>query len=175
MTQPSVLIEKLTLPNFLDSPIVRIHPTILHICWKAYKEALPILYGDNTFCFFNDRILSNFRSEGLPLVHPFGKQHLILPVFNAQPSLQGRLSMIRNLSLFLTARVKHGFCPMRLPLLEPMLLNREPAIREWSSLLERNPYADGSKFISFPALEDLTLDLSDWDLKWKELLDVSLC
>ena len=148
-----------------------IDATILRVCWRTYSEALPILYGSNTFCFYSVQTLTCFRFEGLPLVHPGNNQRLFLSVFNDQPNPQGRLSMIRKLSLFLTWR----YCQfaMRLPDLEPQPYRRNGAIEDWSPFLELSPYTDGSKFIGFPALEELELDFSDWDLRLDERLDVS--
>ena len=146
-----------------------IDPAVLRVCWKTYCEALPILYGNNTFCFYRVDTLRLFRYEDLPLVHPSDNENFILPVFNTQPSPQGRLSMIRKLSLFLTER-NHSF-EERLPNPKPRLRHRVDAVCDWSPFLQLNPYIDGSLFIEFPSLEELELDFSDWDL----VPDAGLC
>ena len=38
---------------------------MLRTCRQIYAETLPILYGDNTFCFTNLSALDTFREEGL--------------------------------------------------------------------------------------------------------------
>ena len=111
---------------------------------KTYCEALPILYGNNASCFYRVDTLRLYRYEDLPLLHPSDNDNFILPVFNTEPSPQGRLSMIRKLSLFLTER-KNSF-EDRLPNPKPRLRHRVDAVCDWSPFLELNPYIDGSLF-----------------------------
>lgn len=136
-----------------------IDPTILRVCWKSYCEALPVLYGENVFNFDNPVALKRFRMSGLPLLHPSNDERTKLPVFNTQPSPQGRLSMVRKLSLDLGN--------------EGDMQRREWSIGAWEPFLETNPYVDGSLFICFPLLEELELDFSKWKLYPEEGLEVS--
>lgn len=42
-----------------------IDSAILRTCHKVYEEALPILYGCNTFCFSDPEDITRFRHEGV--------------------------------------------------------------------------------------------------------------
>lgn len=48
-----------------DRPAFNIDSTILRTCRQVYEEALPILYGCNTFCFSDPEDIIRFRHEGL--------------------------------------------------------------------------------------------------------------
>lgn len=45
-----------------------IDSSILRSCRKAYEEALPILYQENSFCFQNFQSLQSFRTGGLTVL-----------------------------------------------------------------------------------------------------------
>ena len=45
----------------------RTDATLLRTCHRVYAEALPILYGENTFCFFSGPCIEQFKSMGLNL------------------------------------------------------------------------------------------------------------
>lgn len=47
------------------SNILAIDARMLRTCRQMYAETLPILYGDNNFCFTNVGALDTFRKEGL--------------------------------------------------------------------------------------------------------------
>lgn len=160
--------------NDADTSKSQIDISILYTCWKSYSEALPVLYGSNVFYFSNVHQLNVFRYKNLPLLRAIDYPDYVLPVFYTKITYQGRLSMTRKLGWLLTW--SHGPSSLNLPDSEPRPSNRESTVKEWSTFLLRTPYADGSKCIEFPALEDLELGFTDLALQPEEekRLDVSL-
>ena len=47
------------------TPLAEIDPTILRTCRAIYDEALPILYGENTFYFSRPEKMAAFKKVGL--------------------------------------------------------------------------------------------------------------
>lgn len=45
--------------------ILSIDATVLRTCRRIYEEALPLLYGDNTYKFSTATSLETFKGEGL--------------------------------------------------------------------------------------------------------------
>ena len=154
-----------------DPTETEIDPTILRVCWKIYSEALPVLYGNNTFCLCRVDTLRWFRHGRLPLVHPSNQIEHIMPVFYAQPNPQGRLSLIRNLTLILATQDQEYYVR---PPRSVFHSGSKRTRTDWGALLELNPYTDGSRFVEFPALEVLELDFFDWLLTANEGINVSI-
>lgn len=46
-------------------PITDIDSAVLRACRKVYTEALPVLYGGNTFKFSNTAAMNDFKEKGL--------------------------------------------------------------------------------------------------------------
>ena len=89
-----------------DSAIV--DSTLLRVCRKMYTEALPLLYGENTFCFNSVSGLHTFRSEGLAQKR---REWRYVPIFNLRTNSNGRFSMVKKLSLNLTSENHFSISP----------------------------------------------------------------
>ena len=61
-------------------PVSGLDATVLRSCRLIYSEALPILYGQNTFEFASANAVSDFQSKGL-IGYPHGRSSL----FDNQP------------------------------------------------------------------------------------------
>ena len=146
--------------------------SILRVCWKTYIEALPVLYGNNSFMFHSPKTINCFRAENLALVHPSHNERQILPVFFAQPNPHGRFSLIRIMALDLTCRYDHSLGSF--DEYAPTAAYRSRATESWAPFLFTDIERDGNEFMAFPNLEHLELGFTDWMLKEEERLDVSL-
>ena len=146
-----------------------IDSSILRTCWTSYREALAILYGENTFCFLDSFDIKYFRSEDLtkvqsgvttPSKYNFG--------FVSGGVFQGRFLMVRKVAVRLT---NHAFVDaMSFP--ERQSDQWRDIRREWSEfLLDYRSSSTGR--VLLPALEELSLDFSDWMLEEKDRLQVS--
>ena len=78
------------------APSLDIDTAVLRLCGKAYDESLPTLYENSKYNFHSPDTINCFRVEDLLLVHSTIDERQVLPVFFAQPSCYGRVSMIRN-------------------------------------------------------------------------------
>ena len=76
---------------------------------------------------------------------------------------QGRLSAVRRLTLMLTDQSEHQISYSQYG---GWLPQRKKIIDTWSRFLQEGRSLDRllNPFVSFPMLEDLTLDFSDWAL-----------
>ena len=59
-------------------PKLKIDGRILRVCWTTYEEALPILYGKNTFEFSKPRKLYDFSHGGLNVDRRFATTLVVL-------------------------------------------------------------------------------------------------
>lgn len=57
-------------------PIPHIDAAVLRTCRLVYSEALPILYGQNTFGFSSANAIRSFQSKSL-IGYPLGKSFLL--------------------------------------------------------------------------------------------------
>lgn len=100
--------ETALLDNY--KPIPQIDSAILRTCRIIYSEALPILYGQNTFEFSSANAIRSFQSKsliGYPLGRPSkirmcrGPLHTMRPAesnqvaFNLKLAPMGRLTFVR--------------------------------------------------------------------------------
>ncbi|CAD6564026.1 MAG: hypothetical protein ASARMPRED_002656 [Alectoria sarmentosa] len=128
--------ETALLDNY--NPIPQIDSTILRTCRVIYSEALPILYGQNTFEFSSANAIRSFQSKsliGYPLVNLNAEYRWHSPI-----GVNGTRG-----------------AP-----------NRDHIWRDWSTTLfsesdDLCPWG-GRNGLGFPALEKLTLDFSEWQL-----------
>lgn len=160
-----------------------IDTTVLRTCRQIYIEALAMLYGENNYVFFSSSALDLFRDKGLVGIprkyHPLcydvhALTHLIIsdekcdiinvPSFNFGQNLQGRLLLIRRLTLVLTDLRNDRWGPLR-----PSIINL------WSEFLHESRFERRTMrpFDDFPALGDLTLDFTAWALDSEEEIVVS--
>lgn len=172
----TTIIVPAVVPPILD---LSISAAILRTCRSIYTEALPILYQENCFLFSKVSMLLIFRVKGLVISRtpgdvPIKRSKSMLQyldsisthdfAFNAEP--QGRLCLLRNVHL----RFRY---PGRAPSLRGM---RSPLRDDldwvggftdpWSDFLNEERYADDvAGYVTFPALKNLVLDFSDWELK----------
>lgn len=111
--------------------------------------------GRNEFRFTRMRDLELFRYSGLPLVRPKDDPDFAIPIFNAQPSPQGRFSLIRKLSLCLAQ--SHAKVDERSRVRKPQLAIPS---HSWAQFLKLNAHTSGSRYAKFPILDELELDFS---------------
>ena len=86
-----------------------------------------------------------------------------VPSFCFMAECQGRLSAIRRLTLVLTDQAEHQTSFSQYG---RWVSQRKKIIDTWSMFLQEGRSQDRllNPFVSFPMLEDLTLDFSDWAL-----------
>ncbi|CAO1597867.1 hypothetical protein XANCAGTX0491_001658 [Xanthoria calcicola] len=137
-----------------------IDSSILRVCRMIYSEALPVLYGKNTFEFHKPRKLRDFSHAGLDRSHT---------VFAFRDAPAGRFTLIRSIIL----RLGHD----RKPYVWQRPGGQFPPDRKriWSHWYQyffndSDPQStlDWSVFPSstngFPALDKVVLDFTDWQL-----------
>ncbi|CAF9927725.1 MAG: hypothetical protein HETSPECPRED_006658 [Heterodermia speciosa] len=151
-------------------PIANLDAVILRTCRAIYNEALPILYGRNTFYFTSSHALFEFAGDDLPKALPTGDTFFLTgSVFNFQVTQAGRLALVRQLTLKLTSMDtsrNNWSIPSVPPPRPPRLPHRSTLLYDWGRLLcmdGRLPGMYGDNAV-FPALENLTLDFTDWAL-----------
>lgn len=183
----------------LDSykPIPHIDATVLRTCRLVYSEALPILYGHNTFEFSSANAIRSYQSKsliGYPLGRPIDFRSPVLQyaysqlqhlqracancpqAFNFKLAPMGRLSMLRSVVLNMNAEYRwHSPIGVNGQRGAP---NRDHIWRDWSTTLfsesdDLCPWG-GRNGLGFPALEKLTLDFTEWQLTESEGLLVKL-
>ncbi|KAI4240811.1 MAG: hypothetical protein L6R40_004925 [Gallowayella cf. fulva] len=157
----------------LDSvqPVKDIDSSILRVSRTVYQEALPVLYGKNTFEFCKPRKLRDFSHAGLDRSHTqFG--------FREAPA--GRFTLIRSIIL----RLGHDRKPYIWQ--RPGGTGAPPAPdrkRIWSHWYQyffndcdpRNQFDWGmfpSASNEFPALNRLELDFTDWQLSASDAIRI---
>ena len=114
-----------------------LEPAILRTCRSIYLQALPILYGNNTFKFDSGKSLTVFAHKGLD-----GQ-------FALQNTRYGRLTMIRYATIKLGVYgVDHGFD------------NLDKLWRQWNKVFKPDDHRDT---VGFPSLLGIELDFSAWD------------
>ncbi|KAL9596948.1 MAG: hypothetical protein Q9219_005459 [cf. Caloplaca sp. 3 TL-2023] len=144
-------------------PIKDIDSTILRVCRSIYHEALPVLYGQNTFEFAKPRKLYEFGHRYLEMA----VQRPLEPLFGFKESNAGRFTMIRSIIL----RLGHDRKPYvyRVPAAVPdrkriwfywhqYLFHDHEAIAAYDSVLYPHVRND------FPALDKVMLDFTAWQL-----------
>ncbi|KAL9606285.1 MAG: hypothetical protein Q9179_000560 [Wetmoreana sp. 5 TL-2023] len=145
----------------LDSthPVKDIDSAILSVCRTIYNEALPVLYGKNTFEFCKPRKLRDFSHTGLD------KR---LTKFGFHEAEAGRFTLIRSIIL----RLGHDRKPYIWQHNAPQAPDRKKIWGHWYQYFfnesdPRNEF-DWGMFpclsTHFPALDKLELDFSDWQL-----------
>ncbi|KAL8897039.1 MAG: hypothetical protein Q9192_002780 [Flavoplaca navasiana] len=149
-------------------PVKDIDSSILRVCRMIYSEAVPILYGRNTFEFSKPRKMRDFSHAGLDRTHPtFG--------FHDAPA--GRFTLIRSVILRLG--------PDRKPYtyLTPGTQHAPDRKRIWATWYQyffndNDPQSifDWGMFPSstngFPALNKVVLDFTDWQLSEADAIRV---
>ncbi|KAI4261190.1 MAG: hypothetical protein L6R42_003604 [Xanthoria sp. 1 TBL-2021] len=141
-------------------PVKDIDSSILRVCRMIYTEALPVLYGRNTFEFHKPRKLRDFSHAGLDRSHT---------VFAFRDAPAGRFTLIRSIIL----RLGHD----RKPYVWQRPGGQSPPDRKriWSHWYQyffndsdSQSTFDWSMFPSstngFPALDKVILDFTDWQL-----------
>ncbi len=83
--------------------------------------------------------------------------------FNFQPTPHGRFQLLRKLHLVFSLEDDTGTLDGQ----------RCQLLCAWTPFFTENKYTDKAFYIKFPALEDLTLDFSDWELQDGEGVMVS--
>ncbi|KAL9138039.1 MAG: hypothetical protein Q9175_000737 [Cornicularia normoerica] len=147
--------ETALLDNY--KPIPQIDSAILRTCRMIYSEALPILYGQNTFEFSSANAIRSFQSKSL-IGYPLA--------FNLKLAPMGRLTLLRSVIINLNAEYRwHSPIGVNGTRGAP---NRDHIWRDWSTTLfsendDLCPWG-GRNGLGFPALEKLTLDFSEWQL-----------
>ena len=159
-------------------PIANLDAVILRTCRAIYNEALPILYGRNTFYFTSSHALFEFAGDDLPKALPTGDSFFLTgSVFNFQVTQAGRLALVRQLVLKLTSMDTSRntwSIPSLPPPRPPRPPHRSTLLYDWGRLLCMDGRLPGMyDDAAFPALEALTLDFSDWALAQDEGLMVS--
>ena len=136
-----------------------IDAALLRTCKAIYHEAIRMLYGKNTFHFLKPSDIKDFAHLGLGNM-PFGSYGAIsksASVVNNAP--YGRLTMIRRLSLRLSSE------------------NNGDDIQKiwsfWSDFFY--PPEQQDQLVGFPALERLSLDLSEWKLTSDDASSIRVC
>ncbi|KAI4096448.1 MAG: hypothetical protein LQ344_000956 [Seirophora lacunosa] len=148
----------------LDSvhPVKDIDSTILRACRSIYAEALPILYGRNTFEFAKPRKLRDFSHGYLDKRNPR---------FAFRDADAGRFTLIRSVILKLGYdRKPYAF--QRPPGAAPVAPDRKRIWSHWHQYFfndndSRNQYDWGwfpTLGNEFPALDKVELDFTDWQL-----------
>ncbi|KAL8781572.1 MAG: hypothetical protein Q9213_005958 [Squamulea squamosa] len=146
----------------LDSlqPLKDIDGSILRVCRSIYSEALPILYGKNTFEFCKPRKLRDFSHAGLDRSHT---------QFGFRDAQAGRFTLIRSIIL----RLGHDRKPYvwQRPGAQPAP-DRKRIWSHWYQYFfndcDNQSTFDWGMFPSatteFPALDKVVLDFTDWQL-----------
>ncbi|KAL8717685.1 MAG: hypothetical protein Q9225_005093 [Loekoesia sp. 1 TL-2023] len=146
----------------LDSfqPVKDIDSTILRVCRSIYDEALPVLYGQNTFEFAKPRKFQDF-SHG----------YLEKGWFGFRESETGRFTMIRSIILRL-GHDRKPYAYIRPPGAPPAVPDRKRIWSYWHQFFfndndSRHRY-DSMVFLpvrnEFPALDKIELDFTEWQL-----------
>ncbi|KAL8784092.1 MAG: hypothetical protein Q9195_009183 [Heterodermia aff. obscurata] len=126
-----------------------IDSTFLRCCRRIYEEALPILYGDNIFKFFQEEEVREFRLKEIMPIKGTKKKDPRSPTFNLRPCPGGRLSMIRKLELEFEGRY-------------PFSRTRTEG---WEEFLFRGSGESKVEYVRFPRLETLLLDFGPLNLE----------
>lgn len=166
---------------FRSEPVLLLHnrppaPSIdavfLCTCQKIHREALPVLYGNNTLAFSSPDGLEHFahtqlqrRSSAEASVDPryLPMLQLTEALFNFNFTAAGRFHLVRDLQV----RLALSDYPDRYA--QPY---RADLVFVWFSMLHDQSRVP--RVASFPALETLPLDFSDWGLGQDDALIVSL-
>lgn len=164
------------------SPIPHIDSAVLSTCRVIYSEALPILYGQNTFEFSSANAIRSFQNKSL-VGYPLGMSIIFresgnwipdslnansLTAFNLKLAPMGRLTMLRSIILTLNAEYRwHNPIGVNGVRAAP---NRDHIWRDWSTTLfsESDDLCPWGGRSGFPALERLTIDFSEWQLAESE-------
>ena len=136
-----------------------IDATLLRTCKAIYYEAIHILYGKNRFYFLKPSDIEDFAHLGLGNI-PFGFYGAIsksASVVNNAPC--GRLTMIRWLYLKLSS--------------ENYRDDLQKVWSFWSNFFY--PPEKQDHLVGFPALERLSLDLTDWRLGGVITSNIRVC
>ncbi|KAL2041665.1 hypothetical protein N7G274_005449 [Stereocaulon virgatum] len=143
-------------------PIPGLDARIMRTCGAIYIESIPVLYGLNRFRFCSKKAVRWFQANS-SAVSRFSS----VPNFSPLNTPEGRLTLLRTVLI--------NFGPKEsddLPSLSGRIIargthrsaappNREKLWHPWAY----DPFSDyGNRHVGFPALENLTLDFSDWML-----------
>ncbi len=144
-------------------------------CQKIYLEAMPVLCGQNTFAFSSPDGLQEFAHGRLRTLSAADAKlgptdraviQLLGSVFNFSFTPAGRFQLIRDLQIRLAVSDYVHRAP------PPPRPRRSDLVYTWFWMLKNQKGA--SVWASFPALETLMLDFSDWGLGQDEALVASL-
>ncbi|KAI4125029.1 MAG: hypothetical protein LQ338_004494 [Usnochroma carphineum] len=148
----------------LDSiqPVRDIDSSILRACRSIYHEALPVLYGQNTFEFAKPRKLRDFSHAYLDKRNPR---------FAFREAEAGRFTLIRSVILRLGYDRKPYAFQRPIPG-APTVPDRKRIWSHWHQYFfndndSRNQYDWGwfpTMGNEFPALDKVELDFTDWQL-----------
>ncbi|KAL8733859.1 MAG: hypothetical protein Q9166_001847 [cf. Caloplaca sp. 2 TL-2023] len=165
----------------LDSiqPVKDIDSSVLRVCRTMYSEALPVLYGKNTFEFCKPRKLRDFSHAGLDRSHTIQGTDFIpfLAEFGFRDAEAGRFTLIRSIIL----RLGHDRKPYvwQRPGGQPAP-DRKRIWSHWYQYFfndcDPRSQFDWGMFPSasneFPALDKLELDFTDWQLSEPDAIRV---
>ncbi|MCJ1451424.1 hypothetical protein MMC28_001761 [Mycoblastus sanguinarius] len=145
----------------LDSyqPISDIDAAVVRTCRMIYEETTPILYGRNKFEFHGPDVIAAFQSDGMSQRHPLG--------FGLKRAPYGRLTLLRNVYLKFEAD-RHLSRFIGNPGNRRHPPDRDFVWRDWSRTVFSEDRSTYSPPLGFPALENLTIDFSDWELAESE-------
>lgn len=161
----------------LDSiqPIKDIDSTILRVCRSIYDEALPVLYGHNTFEFAKPRKLQDFSHGYLeqkipPNAYPRFKLRNIAK-FGFRETEAGRFTLIRSVILRL-GHDRKPYAYIRPPGAPPAVPDRKRIWSHWhqyffneeDSLSRYESMLYPPVLNEFPSLDKIELDFSEWQL-----------
>lgn len=127
----------------------------LGTCRTIYKEALPLLYSENWFYFSWPNDIEQFGHLELQTSPP--ECDKAQPLFGLQVEPYGRLAMLRRLVLQLSAPRSH--------IMHRQFMtdtNREDIWSHWLAFF--HPVIEHGLCVGFPALDNLLLDFTDWQL-----------
>ncbi|KAL8674229.1 MAG: hypothetical protein Q9168_001353 [Polycauliona sp. 1 TL-2023] len=171
-----------------NQPVKDIDSSILRVCRMVYFEAVPVLYGKNTFEFSKPRKLRDFSHAGLDRSHTSKHIHLkrrplalilflLLAAFAFHDAPAGRFTLVRSIVL----RLGHDRKPYvwQQPGAQPAP-DRKRIWGHWYQYFfnDSDPHSifDWGMFPSstngFPALDRLVLDFTDWKLSESDAIRV---
>ncbi|KAL8784775.1 MAG: hypothetical protein Q9213_003755 [Squamulea squamosa] len=102
INKPGTLVESKNrfARGFTDRPGLEI--AVLSTCHQVYDEALPVMYGQNTFSFYNLKDVEAFRSNGLvtaKTTNPTNTFDIDVPLFGFRSNPQGRLALLKMINI----------------------------------------------------------------------------
>ncbi|KAI4190324.1 MAG: hypothetical protein L6R41_000850 [Letrouitia leprolyta] len=157
----------------LDSiqPVKDIDSAILRVCRSVYDEALPVLYGHNTFEFAKPRKLQDFSHGYLEQKIPSNAYPRFKLQFGFRETDAGRFTLIRSIILRL-GHDRKPYAYIRPPGVPPAVPDRKRIWSHWhqyffneeDSLNRYDSMLYPPVLNEFPALDKIELDFTEWQL-----------